>query len=316
MPYNSLTSRTDAAALIPEDVASEIIQAAVTDSAVLTMFRRATMSRAQQRMPVLSAFPTAYWVNGDTGIKQTSKVAWANKYLNAEEIAVIVPVPENVINDSDFDMWAEIRPRIVEAFARTLDSAVFFGTNAPASFPTNVQAAATAAGNNVTEAAAAAAGGVYGDLDNLIGTVEADGFDVTGYIAARSLRTRLRSARMTTGERLDANRVSPNLGELDGDPIAYPMRGLFPAGGGAGTNVRAFAGDFSQFVIGVRQDIEWKMLDQAVITDNTGAVIYNLPQQDMVALRCTFRAGWQVANPMTYDQPTDANRYPAGVLLY
>lgn len=316
MPYNSLTSRTDASALIPEDVASEIIQAAITESAVLTMFRRATMSRAQQRMPVLSAFPTAYWVNGDTGIKQTSKVAWANKYLNAEEIAVIVPVPENVIADADFDMWAEIRPRIVEAFARTLDSAVFFGTNAPASFPTNVQAAAVAAGNTVTEAATAAQGGVFGDLDNLIGTVEADGFDVTGYIAARSLRTRLRSSRMTTGERIDSNRVSPNLQELDGDPIAYPMRGLFPSGGGAGTNVRAFAGDFSQFVVGVRQDIEWKMLDQAVITDNTGAIIYNLPQQDMVALRCTFRGGWQVANPMTYDQPTDANRYPAGVLLY
>jgi hypothetical protein len=34
----------------------------------------------------------------------------------------------------------------------------------------------------------------------------------------------------------------------------------------------------------------------------------------MVALRVVFRVGWQVANVINYDQPTDANRYPAGVL--
>ena len=28
------------------------------------------------------------------------------------------------------------------------------------------------------------------------------------------------------------------------------------------------------------------------------------------ALRVTFRAGWQVSNPINYDQQTEANRYP------
>jgi hypothetical protein len=106
--------------------------------------------------------------------------------------------------------------------------------------------------------------------------------------------------------------TDPALTEYNGLPIAYPMRGLWPGGTGA---VEAFIGEFqSQFVIGVRRDITMKLLDQAVITDNTNAIIYNLPQQDMVAMRFTFRAGWQVANPISWDQPVEADRYPVATV--
>ena len=58
------------------------------------------------------------------------------------------------------------------------------------------------------------------------------------------------------------------------------------------------------------------MLDQAVIQDNTGAIMFNLAQQDMTAVRLTFRVGWQVSNPINNEQATEASRYPAGVLKY
>lgn len=78
--------------------------------------RLPNMTRAQLRMPVLSGLITANFVTGDTGLKQTSEVAWQNKYINAAELAVIVPIPETVLDDVDYDVWGEIRPRIVEAF--------------------------------------------------------------------------------------------------------------------------------------------------------------------------------------------------------
>lgn len=316
MPYNNLTSRTDAASLIPEEVSNELLKTATTESAVLSQFRRIPVGRAQTRFPVLSVLPVAYFVTGDTGLKQTTEVNWTNKFLNIEEIATIMPVPDNVLADVDVNIWDEAMPYLVEAFGRTLDAAVFFGTNAPGSWPANISAAAAAAGNSVTEGAAAAAGAFFGDIDATIATVEGDGFDVSGFVAARSTKGKLRAARSTTGDRLDANRVNGPLTEIDGNPVSYPMRGLFPAGGAAGTNLRLFAGDFTQFVVGVRQDITMKVLTEAVIQDNTGAIVYNLAQQDMTAIRLTFRVGWQVSNLINYDAPTESSRYPVGRLVY
>ncbi|MGH3881950.1 MAG: phage major capsid protein [Pseudonocardiaceae bacterium] len=308
-----MTSRTDVESLIPEEVSRIMLGKETRGSAVLDLFRRIPVSRAQVRFPVLSALPTAYWVTGDTGLKQTTEMAWANKFMNIEELAVIMPVPENVIADMEMDIWDSAQPLLTEAFHRALDSAVFFGTNAPASFPTNIQAAIIAASNNVIEGTAAAAGGYFGDIDKIIEKVEDDGFDVTGWVASRSARGKLRAARNADGVRLDEGRVTGDFSQLDGSPISYPMRGLFPLTSGT---ARIFAGDFgNEFIVGVREDITIKILTEAVIQDNTGAIVFNLAQQDMVGLRLKARFGWQVANTINDDNSNAATRYPAAALV-
>ena len=139
----------------------------------------------------------------------------------------------------------------------------------------------------------------------------------TSVTAATSAKSKLRRARDTQGRKLDEARASGDLRTLDGYPIEYAMKGQFPLAGGAGVDgVRLFGGDWDEFVVGVRSDITMKILDQAVIQDNTGAIIYNLAQQDMTAVRLTFRVGWQVSNPINNEQATEASRYPAGVLKY
>lgn len=315
MAYANVIARGDVP--MSEEYSSQIIDNAEDQSAAMTLFRRATVSKAQQRFPVLSALPTAYWVNGDTGLKQTTEMAWSNKFLNVEELAAIVPVPENVLDDADFDIWGEVRPKLETAIARALDAAIFFGENAPASFPTSVRASAIAAGNSVTAPAnpTAATGGFFGVMDDLIGVIEDDGYDPTGYAANRGIRRYFRQSRNADGDRLDRDRVNAGFTEFDGDQVVYPMRGMWPAAAAGEKGVLAFAGAWDNFVLGVRKDMTYKVLDQAVIQDNTGAIVYNLAQQDMVALRITFRAGWQVANPINYDKSgAEAERYPAGVL--
>lgn len=307
MAYNNVISRTDADALIPLPVTQELISRAVEQSAALANFRTVTMATGQQRMPVLSALPIAYFVNGDTGLKQTTEVNWQNKYLNAEEIAVIVPVPDSVLADAAYDIWGESMPLLGEAIGRALDAAVFFGVNKPSSWPTDIAASAVAAGNVVARGTHdAATGGIAGDISDTFAKVEADGFDVNAIVTNRGYRGLLRNARTTFGQPL----LDSTNGIYD-TPVVYAMNGQFPSGVNA---AELFAMDKDQFVLGIRQDMTFKMLTEAVIQDNTGAIVYNLAQQDMTAMRVVFRVAWQVSNQVTTSQSVEANRYPAAVL--
>jgi HK97 family phage major capsid protein len=311
MAYNNILSRTNVQSLIPEVVSDDLLAGLNNASAALTMFRQIRMSTNQTRMPILSALPTAYFVTGDTGLKQTTEAAWANKFLNVEELAAIVPIPEAVFDDAAFDVWANIRPLLENAIARALDAAVFFGTNKPASWPGAVAADAATAGNTVNRGTATAAnGGLAGDLSAAFAKVELDGFDVNGLIANTTYRGLLRDVRDTQGRQLlDTN------GNVYGVAAQYPMRGLWPAVATTGQrNVEAILGDFTQGLLGIRQDITYKVLDQATIQDNTGTIIYNLAQQDMVALRVVFRCAFQVANTINYDNASGSTRYPFSVV--
>ena len=317
MPYNNTIGRGDSAALVPEEVANDMLGVVATQtSATLQMFRRVPVASGQTRFPVLSALPVAYWVAGDTGLSQSSEMQWSNKFLNIEELAVYVPITRNLIEDvssaGGFDLWAEVRGPVELEIGRVLDAAVFFGTNAPSTFPTDIDADCTARSFTHTKGATQANGGIQDDIDQCVGQLEVAGFDPTGIVANRTLKGDLRRARSTIGERLTG--VGPDLNSYLDMNIAYPMRGQWP--GTATGDAEAFIGDYSEFVVGIRRDISFDILDQAVIQDNSGNIVYNLPQQRMVALQFTFRVGWQVSNRIRYDQPDEAQRYPVSALRY
>jgi HK97 family phage major capsid protein len=312
MPYNNIISRTDAAALIPEEVANQIIQEMPPQSAALSTFRQVRMARAQQRLPVMSALAVAYWVSPtDSGLKQTTEVNWANVYLNAEEIACIVPIPQAVLDDTAFDVWANVRPVLVAAIGRTLDAAVFFGTNIPGSWPSAIVPAAVAAANTVTVGTPAANGGLAADYITTFSKVWEDGFSTNFGVAPPQAQASLYNARDAQGRRLDDVVTTAEGATIAGVPIKFLMGGLWPTGSAAAIMI---SGDQNQGIIGIRQDITYKILTEAVIQDNTGAIIYNLAQQDMVAMRVVFRVAFAVPNPITYDSPTTATRYPFAVL--
>lgn len=311
--YNSVISRSDAEALIPEQVSQEIVKHVPQQSVFLRMARRLpNMSSKKTRMPVLAALVSAYFVNGDTGLKQTTRAQWENKYIEAEELAAIVPIPEAVLDDAEYDVWGELRPLILEALGVAIDQAVLYGTNAPSSWPTAIVTAATAAGHAVTLGTGA---DIYDDImadGGVLSKVETDGFAVTGHVAALSMKAKLRGLRDgATGVPIFSR--TPQAAtpyELDGVPMDFPTNGAVDA-----ATSLLVSGDYQQALYSIRQDVTYKVLDQAVIQDGTGAIIYNLAQQDMVALRVTMRLGWQLPNPVNRANPTAATRYPFAVLL-
>lgn len=321
MPYNSIISRTDAAALIPEDVSAEIISNLPTMNPLMQLARRLpNMSRAQRRLPVMGSFASAYFVSGDNGLKQTSEVTWENKYIDAEELAVIVPIPEAVLDDADFDIWANVRPEIERALSKAITAAVLYGTNIPASWTTNLGAAGIVAGANAASHVISAAaysdyyeailGETVAGVDGLFMLPEADGFMVSGNVAHVSMKGILRNVRDANGQPIfKTGMQDPTRYELDGTPLYFPTDGSITA-----ASSLLISGDWNQLVYAMRQDITYKVLDQAVIQDAAGNIVYNLAQQDMVALRAVMRLGFALPNPPTYENETDATRFPFAVL--
>lgn len=296
MPVN-ITNRADAEAIIREQVVSTIFQDAPKQSVFMSMARKLpNMSSNQTRMRVLDFLPTAYWVDGDTGMKQTSKQAWDNVFINAAELAVIVPIPEAVLDDAEFDIFGEITPRVNEAIGQRVDSATIFGTNRPANWQNDIITLARQSGNNV----AVGSSPDYYDLllgeGGVISKIEEDGYMATGCLAAMGMRAKLRGIRSTDGNLIFKSDMQGSTQyALDGAPMYFPQNGAYD-----NSIAQLIVGDFKQAVYSIRQDITVKILDQGVIQDpNTKEIVYNLAQQDMVALRIVFRMGWALPNPAT-----------------
>ncbi|MFI3238886.1 MAG: phage major capsid protein, partial [Lachnospiraceae bacterium] len=146
--------RYDINAVMEPQIIAQVIEGIVSKSAALTMFTQLpNMTSDKTKMRVLSGLPTAYWVDesANNGRKNITKQMWANKYIVAEELAVIVPIKENLLNDADIDLWASIQPRIVEAFAKKIDEAVFTGVDKPAGFRADILTSITQCGAVVTQ---------------------------------------------------------------------------------------------------------------------------------------------------------------------
>lgn len=291
----AIINRAAAEAIIQQQVVKTIFQDAPKSSTFLSMARKLpNMTSNQTRIRVLDFLPMAYWVNGDIGFKQTSQQAWDNVFLDAEELAVIVPIPEAVLSDAEFDIFGEVTPRVNEAIGMRVDEASIFGINRPASWRADIITTARQAGNNV-----APGSDLYDALYNVGGVwdkVESSGYSVNGAIARPGFRAQLRGIRDDQGRPLFlANMQQPGQYTLDGTPIAFPENGAFNT-----ALASLVVGDWSKAVYAIRQDITVKILDQGVIQDpGTGAIVYNLAQQDMVALRVVFRMGWALPNPAT-----------------
>lgn len=308
--------RSALSGLIPEPVTREIMQGAIAESAVLRMGRRlANMSSKTQTINVLDALPSAYFVNGeatDSGAgdawKQTTKMAWDKKKIYAEEIAVIVPIPEAALDDSDYDIWGEVRPRLTEAFGKVIDAAILFGTNKPSTWRNGVVPSAIAAGNGVPVGTS-----VFDDImgeNGLIAKVELDGFNPNGVMSAIQMRGKLRGLKDTTGQPIfKSDMQGATRYGLDGMDMYFPMNGAFDP-----TQAQMIVGDWSQLVYAIRQDMTFKIFTEGVIQDpSTKAITYNLMQNDMVALRAVMRLGWEIANPINAYNADITNPFPFSV---
>ena len=128
--------------------------------------------------------------------------------------------------------------------------------------------------------------------------VEESGYNVTGLVGGVGLKGKFRMMTDKNGQPLNATEIgSLNRAYLDNGAWNKTLSTLV-------------AGDFNQAVYSIRQDVTYKVLDQAVIQDpSDGSILYNLAQDDMVALRVVMRLGWEIPNPVNALDETET-RFP------
>jgi HK97 family phage major capsid protein len=316
MPYNSVIDRaTNAAIELPEQVASDVIQEATAGSVVMQLARKVRMSSKTYRQPVLDVLPDAYWVNGDTGLKQTTSVEWDSIYLTAEPLAVLVVVPDEFIDDATVPIWSEVRPLIAQAFGRKIDNAALWNVDRPASWTDSVYTHAAAAGNfvEIGQNAGLVAGTAGSDLAVDVAAMGLqlanDGFNLDSFAAQPGFNWRLVGMRDDNGQPIYTSLVGDNRQGLYGVPFVESRNGAWDA------EVKLIGGDWSKAILGTRMDMTYTMHTDAVISDGSGNVVFNAMQQDSKIMRVVGRFGFAIANPVTSLNSTRTARSPFSLLV-
>ncbi len=316
MAYNNVIDRASNTAIeIPEQVASEVLQEATASSTVMQLARKVRMSSKTYRQPVLDVLPDAYWVTGDTGLKQTTEVEWDNVYLTAEALAVLVVVPDEFLQDSTVPIWSEVRPLIAQAFGRKIDNAALWGSDAPASWSTSVYEQAAAAGNYVeigqnkgmvASGTTVTPGANYSDLGTDVAMMglqlAQDGYNLNAFAAQPGFNWRLIGQRDANGQPIYTSLIGDNRQGLYGVPFVESKNGAWDS------EVKLIGGDWSKAILGTRLDMTFTMHEDAVITNDSGVVVFNAMQQDSKIMRVVGRWGFAVANPVTSLNSTASSR--------
>jgi HK97 family phage major capsid protein len=302
-------SREDLATIIQEEYSNELLAAAMGSSVCLQAFRRVEMGTKVNNLPVLATIPEADFVaesaSDSAGVKPTSAATWGNKQLVAEEIAVIIPVHENAVDDASVDVLDEITRHGGAAIGRKLDGAVIFGDDKPVSWTSDsLYAAAIAAGNEFVIGDAEDGEDLMGSLYLAAQAVEEAGWEPSTVLAPRGMRYRLANSRNTDGTPIFLPSLSTTPGSVD---TIAGMTGAWVSGRVWDRDIAdAFVVDAERVIIGVRQDISVKFLTEATV----GGI--NLAERDMVALR--FKARYAYVLGDNTNSEADADNCPVALV--
>ncbi|MFC4335207.1 phage major capsid protein [Salininema proteolyticum] len=290
--------------LLPVDFARDVIKQAESSSAVLALSNTRRISTRVQRIPATAALASAYWVgtsaNDFTDLKQQTDAQWKGIDLVVEELAALVPIPHAYLKDNSFPIWDEVRPQLVSAMGRAIDSAVLFGVDKPTTWPAHLLADITAAGQTV-EAADGADKALL--LAESAKTLKQRGFGTNGWACEPGAQWDLTTLRSADGVPIyQTDLAGPLQTGLYGRPLKEVDNGAWDS-----TAAYYIHGDWSKSIVGIREDIAFTRHDDAIISDSAGNVVFNAMQQDSSIWRAVFRVAWTRANPATRLAP-DADK--------
>lgn len=264
---------------VPTEISNEVIRNIVNKSVAFQICRHTPMKSDKKIVPTLSDTGKAYWVEEGENIG-TSVHGWEYPELEAKKLAVIIPCTKEKVEDSVLNVMEEIKEGISDAFVKSIDSAIFFGTDSP--FDTNI-AGSVEVGAQITDT-----GKIDLDISKAMSKVEGNDLVVNGIVAPNSIKGTLRDLRDSNGNAV----VVP--GGVSGTQIYNTPIYIPTSRAWNGSKANCIAGDFTKALIGTRDNVSYEVLDQATV----GGV--NLAEKDLIAIKCTMRFGFKVVQPKAF----------------
>lgn len=292
---------TNKSVQIPVEYSTEIIKGVLGRSKALELGRRLRDMRTYElKLNVNKELPVAGWVANsqltpntegkEINRKPVGSYAFEGVSITAEELAVIVPIAEATLEDTEdfgIELGAEVQEQIVGAFQEAIDSAVFFGVGSPWSGFTGLVSEASSKGAIVAWDGSAGKS-FYVAISSAMSYVEKSGYLPNAILGGPSILAAFRDSITDLGVNV-----------ADQGEVGRLARHVDLTGGFNEGTAFAVVGDFRYLVYSIRKDMTMKILTEGVIQDpNSGDILYNLGQQDMIALRAVMRLGFALPNPV------------------
>ena len=293
---------SDFSGIIPREYSQQIIEEVTQQSVVLQLAQTVPMGSRISEIPIAGALPAAQWITGanlppgGAGRKNYTSLRLAPQVITAEEIAAVVAIPDQYLEDNTVNIWTWARTRLAEAIAVRLDETVLFGgAGIPLTFPV---------GGVVGNSASITVGtDVVDGVNRAMSAVEAEGLAVTGHAADLSVKGQLRGVRDDTGALLLGTEQVAGVARptLYGVPIGYS-----PFANVSVTGAEFITGAWQYLVIGVRQDIRFRIEPAGVIASATGVVEVSGFQDNVTPCKIWARFACGIVRPVTTRKPAGA----------
>lgn len=246
-----------------------------------------------RNIPTLLSGVSAFWVN-EAGAKGGTNPSFSLVTQTLKKLAAIIPFTEELLEDSAINLTQLVSELFAEAVAKEEDLAFFVGSGSPWTGILNngsVNHVDMGAGDDITNV-------TVDDLIDVIDETPAAALPNAKWYLHRNLLNILRKLKDDNHNYIFAPASQGMPATILGYP--YELCEALPNKTEGLTHQKAILmfGDLKKAaILGDKQQIRAKLLDQATITDGDGSTVINLAEQDMVALRLEERVGYLVVLP-------------------
>lgn len=285
--------------LIPTELRNEVLRIAQLQYGLARrdMFYLPFSGPGNSRsVPTLGTSVRVFWT-GEGKKKRSTQPKFSLVTQTLKKLAAIVPMTEEILEDSLIDINALLGQLFAEAIAKEEDIQFFMGTGAPWTGILNLGTV-----NIVNQATGDVNQLTVDDLIDMEDATPTGALNGAKYYFHRTVLSVLRKLKDLNGNYILVPAANGKPGTLNGYP--YEASDAFPAVADIGTgDPYILFGNLKQGAIfGDKQQIRVKLLDQATVGDTDGdesgsdeQTAINLAEEDMVALRIVERVGYTPA---------------------